>query len=76
MIDVVVGDSFVKRASMRFFNLLNEMTLNHKQWASTERETPALVAGMYEVDPLNLIISNVESIALKVHNMHVDHARV
>lgn len=76
ILDSFVGCSFEKKNMNDGFKLLNEMTLNHKQWASTDRETPVRTAGMFEVDHLNLLLSKLEAISLKVDNIHSNTAKV
>lgn len=76
MLDSAAGGSFGRKSINDGFKLLNEMSLNQKKWASSEHETPAQAVGMYEVDPLNQLISNVEYLAMKVDNMHAKTFRV
>lgn len=58
------------------FKLLNEMTLNKKQWESCKCDNPARTACMYELDHLNLLISKGESLAMKVDSMHANSTRI
>ena len=68
-LDAAAGGALMNKNLDEAYGLIENIALNHHQWAS-ERGNPRKTPGKLEVDVLDLIVSKVEALSVKVDKMN------
>ncbi|XP_030477994.1 uncharacterized protein LOC115695036 [Cannabis sativa] len=74
LIDTAAGGAFIRKSANEAFELLEEMAMTNQQW-STERGPSKKVAGIYEVDAITKLTTQVDALT-KLMSIQVKQAQV